>query len=130
MGIHLWHRAGYRFGVMTHRSSHVLKMRAAELGIEIVRQGTDDKLGTMEEILTQLGLTPNQVSYLGDDLPDLPAVRAAGLGVAVADAAAELREAADHVTSAAGGNGAVREIIEFILKAQRRWDDLIQPYLT
>jgi 3-deoxy-D-manno-octulosonate 8-phosphate phosphatase (KDO 8-P phosphatase) len=130
MGIHLWHKAGYRFGVITHRSSHVLKMRAAELGIEIVRQGTDDKRGTMEEILTQLGLTLKQVCYIGDDLPDLPAVRAAGLGVAVADAAAELREAADYLTTATAGNGAVRETIEFILKAQRRWDDLIQPYLT
>jgi len=130
LGIALWQKAGYRFGVLTRRSSQVLKIRAAELGIEIVRQGADDKLATMHEVLRQLGLAPRQVCYIGDDLPDLPVVRAVGLGVAVADAAAEVRQAADYVTTAMGGAGAVRETIEMILKTQRRWDDVIQPYLT
>jgi YrbI family 3-deoxy-D-manno-octulosonate 8-phosphate phosphatase len=130
VGIRLWQKAGYRFGVITQRSSQILKMRAAELGVEIVRQGTDDKLTTTRAILAELGLTPEQVCYIGDDLPDLPVIRAVGLGVAVADAAAELREAAHCVTTAAGGAGAVRETIELILKTQRRWDDVIQSYLT
>ena len=130
MGIALWQKAGYRFGIVTLRSSQVVKIRAAELGIDIVRQGTDDKLRTTREILDELHLAPGQVCYIGDDLPDLSVVRAVGLGVAVADAAAELRQAADYVTTAAGGAGAVRETIEMILKAQRRWDDVIQSYLA
>ena len=130
MGIALWRKAGYRFGMVTLRSSQVLKIRAAELGVEIVRQGADDKLAATREILEELELSLPQVCYIGDDLPDLPAVRAAGLGVAVADAAPELRQGADYVTTAPGGAGAVRETIELILKTQRRWDDVIQPYLT
>jgi len=130
MGIALWQKAGYRFGIVTLRSSQVVKIRAAELGIDIVRQGTDDKLRTTCEILDELHLAPGQVCYIGDDLPDLSVVRAVGLGVAVADAAAELRQAADYVTTAVGGSGAVRETIEMILKAQRRWDDVIQSYLA
>jgi len=129
MGIRLWQKAGYRFGVMTARSSHVVRMRAAELDIEIVRQGTDNKLATTREIMAELGLTARQTCFLGDDLPDLPVIRAAGLGIAVADACAEVRQAAHFVTSAGGGAGAVREVVELILKAQRRWDDVIQPFL-
>ena len=76
----------------------------------------------------ELRLSPAQVCYIGDDLPDLPVVRAAGLGVAVADACAELRQAAHYVTTLPGGSGAVRETVELILKAQTRWEDLIQTY--
>jgi len=130
MGIHLWQKAGYRFGVVSGRSSHVVKMRAAELNIEIVRQGTGDKLATTREIMAELGLSVSQVCFIGDDLPDLPVVRAVGLGVAVADACEELRQAAHHVTGAAGGTGAVREAVELILKAQSRWGDVIQAYVT
>jgi YrbI family 3-deoxy-D-manno-octulosonate 8-phosphate phosphatase len=130
MGIALWQKAGYRFGMVSLRSSQVVKVRAAELGIEIVRQGAGDKLAAAGEILEQSGLELKQLCYIGDDLPDLPLVRAAGLGVAVADAAEELRRTADYVTTAPGGAGAVREIIEMILKIQRRWDDVIQAYLT
>jgi 3-deoxy-D-manno-octulosonate 8-phosphate phosphatase (KDO 8-P phosphatase) len=128
LGIKLWQRAGYRFGLVTGRSSHIVKLRAAELGIEIVRQTAEDKLPATQEIIASLGLSLSQVCYIGDDLPDLPAVRAVGLGVAVADACSELREAAHFVTTLGGGCGAVRETIETILKSQRRWDDLIQKY--
>jgi len=128
MGIRLWQRAGYRFGLVTSRSSQVVKMRAAELEISLVRQGASDKLATVLEILRELELAPVQACYIGDDLPDLPAVRGVGLGVAVADACAELREAAHYVTAAPGGAGAVREVVELILKAQGRWQDVIQPY--
>jgi 3-deoxy-D-manno-octulosonate 8-phosphate phosphatase (KDO 8-P phosphatase) len=129
MGIRLWQKAGYTFGLITQRSSHSLKMRAAELGIELIRQGIPDKLATLEQILKELRLSREQVCYLGDDLPDLPVVRRVGLGVAVADACAELRKAACFVTTLPGGAGAVRETIELVLKAQRRWDDVIQTYL-
>ena len=128
MGIRLWQNAGYRFGLITMRSSHIVRVRAHELNIEIIQQGAGDKLAVMQQILAELQLSLEQTCYLGDDLPDLPAIRAAGLGVAVADACDEARQQADHVTHAAGGMGAVRETIELILKAQRRWDDVIQPY--
>ncbi|MEN6449140.1 MAG: HAD hydrolase family protein [Thermoguttaceae bacterium] len=128
LGVRLWQRAGYRFGLLTHRSSHIVKVRAAELGISILRQGTDDKLAALRGILRELQLTPADVCYLGDDLPDLPVVRAVGLGVAVADACGELRQAAHYVTTCGGGAGAIRETIELILKAQSRWDDVIQTY--
>jgi len=130
LGIRLWQRAGYKFGVITGRSSHIVKIRAAELNVEIVRQTAEDKLPVAQEILDQLGLRPHQACYIGDDLPDLPVMRAVGLGVAVVDACAEVRQAAHFVTQLAGGTGAVRETIEMILKAQRRWDDLIQKYTT
>jgi YrbI family 3-deoxy-D-manno-octulosonate 8-phosphate phosphatase len=130
VGIRLWQRAGYKFGLITGRSSHVVKIRAAELNIEIVRQTAEEKLPVTQEILLHLGLEPRNVCYIGDDLPDLPVVRYVGLGVAVADACAELKAAAHHVTAIAGGYGAVRETIELVLKAQRRWDDLIQKYTT
>lgn len=128
-GVRLWQKAGGRFGVITLRSSQVVKLRAEELGVEIIRQGVGDKRETVKEILGELGLSPEQVCYLGDDLPDLPAVRYVGLGVAVADACEELRRAAHYVTSRPGGAGAVRETVELILKAQRRWEEVIQSYL-
>jgi 3-deoxy-D-manno-octulosonate 8-phosphate phosphatase (KDO 8-P phosphatase) len=128
MGIRLWQEAGDRFGLVTLRSSDVVTRRAAELGIAIVRQGTVDKLAALHEILAELGLAPRQTCYLGDDLPDLPVIRAVGLGVAVADAAAEVRRAAHYVTAAEGGSGAVRQTIEMILKTQRRWEEVIRPY--
>lgn len=130
MGIKLWQKAGYRFGVLTQRSSQVVKLRSAELDIAIVRQGAQDKLATLGELLEDLGLTMEQACYIGDDLPDLPAVRAVGLGVAVADACPELRDAAAYITQTPGGFGAVRETVEMILKQQGRWEDVIHPYLT
>jgi len=130
LGIRLWQRAGYKFGFVTGRSSHIVKMRAAELGVEIVRQTAEDKLPAALEILAELRLEPRQVCYIGDDLPDLPVIKAMGLGVAVVDGCAEVRAAAHFVTTRQGGNGAVRETIETILKAQRRWDDLIQKYTS
>ena len=83
----------------------------------------------MKQILAELKLSRQQVCYLGDDLPDLPVVRAVGLGVAVADACPELRAAAHYTTSVPGGTGALRETIELVLKAQNRWQDVIQTYL-
>lgn len=130
MGVRLWQKAGYRFGLVTLRSSHAVKMRADELDVEIVRQGRDDKLATVREILGELGLEARQVCYIGDDLPDVPAVRFAGLGVAVADACDEVRQAAHYVTKVGGGRGAVRETVETILKAQKRWEDVIQQYVA
>lgn len=128
LGIKLWQRAGGKFALITARNSHIVNLRASELGIEVVRQGMDDKAAAIADVLGQLGLAAEQACYIGDDLPDLPAVRLAGLGVAVADACAELRAAADYVTTLAGGQGAVRETVELILKHQRRWEDVIRQF--
>ncbi|MBN2579348.1 MAG: HAD hydrolase family protein [Pirellulales bacterium] len=128
MGIRLWQKAGYTFGLITLRSSQIIKLRVAELGIELVRQGIEDKLLAMRQIVEELRLQPANVCYLGDDLPDWAPVRAAGLGVAVADACEDLRRAAQYVTRLPGGHGAVRETIELILKTQGRWEDLVGTY--
>jgi 3-deoxy-D-manno-octulosonate 8-phosphate phosphatase (KDO 8-P phosphatase) len=130
LGIKLWQRAGFRFGVLTARTSHIVKLRAVELGIDIVRQGFEDKLPTALEIIRDCRLTPEQVCYIGDDLTDLPVIRHVGLGAAVADAVAEVRAAAAYTTQLPGGRGAVRELIETILKSKSRWDDAIQRYVT
>ncbi len=130
LGIKLWQRAGFRFGVLTARTSHIVKLRAGELGIDIVRQGFEDKLPTALEIIRDCGLRPEQACYIGDDLTDLPVIRSVGLGAAVADAAAEVRSAAGFVTKLPGGKGAVRELVETILKAKSRWDDAVQRYMT
>src|SRR5262245_30054348 len=90
LGIKLWQNAGGRFGIVTGRNSHIVNLRAAELGIQIVRQGTDQKLAAARDIAAQLKLDREQVCYIGDDLPDLPAIRFVGLGVSVADGCAEV----------------------------------------
>jgi YrbI family 3-deoxy-D-manno-octulosonate 8-phosphate phosphatase len=130
LGIRLWQRAGHRFGIVTGRKSEIVERRAAELDVDIVRQGDDDKLGQTEQIARELGVELEAICYIGDDLPDLPAIRAVGLGVAVQDAAAEVRAAANHVTRTAGGQGALREIIETILRSTGRWDDIVSRYAT
>src|SRR6476620_12175984 len=103
LGIKLWQRSGFRFGLLTARTSHIVKLRASELGIDIVRQGFEDKLPAAEEIIRECGLTPEKVCYIGDDLTDLPVMRAVGLGAAVADAPAEVRTAAAVTTQLPGG---------------------------
>ncbi len=128
LGIKMWQRAGFRFGILTARTSHIVKVRSAELGIEIVRQGFEAKLPTAETLAKSMDLQMNEICYIGDDLTDLPVLRAVGLGVAVADAVDEVLAAADLITSKAGGQGAVRELIETILKSRGRWDDLVQQY--
>jgi 3-deoxy-D-manno-octulosonate 8-phosphate phosphatase (KDO 8-P phosphatase) len=128
MGIKLWQKAGHSFGLLTARSSHIVQIRAAELSIGIVCQGFEDKLVKAREIVAELGMEMKEVCFIGDDLPDLPVIREVGVGVAVADAAADVRDAAKHVTKTKGGEGAVREVIEMLLRAQLRWEDIIRPY--
>jgi YrbI family 3-deoxy-D-manno-octulosonate 8-phosphate phosphatase len=130
LGIKLWQRAGFKFGVLTARTSHIVKLRASELGIDIVRQGFEQKLPAAREVLKQLGIRAEQCAYIGDDLTDLPCIRNLGLGVAVSDAVEEVRAAAGHITVLPGGRGAVRELIELILKAKGRWEETIQTYVA
>jgi YrbI family 3-deoxy-D-manno-octulosonate 8-phosphate phosphatase len=128
LGIRLWQKAGGKFAIVTGRTSHIVNVRAAELGVEIVRQGTEKKLTAVKEILAQLNLRPEQACYIGDDLPDLAAIRYVGLGSAPADACLDVRQASDFVTTLPGGLGAVRELIEMILRAQQRWDDVVHTF--
>lgn len=128
MGIKLWQRAGHHFGILTARSSHIVKLRAVELNIPIVRQGFEDKLPIAIQIMEELQLSPENVCYVGDDLTDLRVMQAVGLAVAVADAAPEVLAAAHFTTQLAGGQGAVRELIEKILQTQKRWDELVRNY--
>lgn len=128
LGIRLWQRAGGSVGIVTGRSSRAVQCRAEELGIAMVRQGVDDKLAEAEAILTECGLSWEQVAFIGDDLPDLPVVLRCGLGVAVADACAEVAAAAAIVTRLPGGRGAVREVIEQMLRARGSWDSIVQQY--
>jgi len=128
LGIKLWRRGGFKFGLLTARSSHIVKLRASELGVDVVRQGFEEKVQVTLEVMSELGLEACQVCYIGDDLPDLPVMRQVGLAVAVADACDEVRAAAHLVTKRPGGHGAVREAIEFMLKTKGRWDDLIAKY--
>ena len=130
MGIKLWQKAGHRFGIITLRSSQVVRARAAEMNVEIVRQGADDKLAALRSILAETGVELERTCFIGDDLPDLPAIIRAGLGVAVAGACDDVRGRAHFVTKNPGGRGAVRETIEMILRAQLRWDGVIQPYVS
>ncbi len=127
-GIRLWQQNGGLFGIVTGRSSQMVKMRAEELDIEIVRQGVGEKLPVVRAICEELQLEPRQVCYVGDDLPDIQPIAHVGLGVAVADAAEDVRQAADYTTSLAGGQGAIREVIELLLKNTDRWESTLRKY--
>lgn len=108
-------QAGIEVAIISGRKSAVVGERASALGIQHVYQGHEDKLPVFEQLLGATGIAARQAMFAGDDLPDLPVIRAAGLGIAVANAAAEVREQADLVTSQRGGQGAVREICEWLL---------------
>lgn len=129
-GIKMWQRAGLEVAIISGRFSLPTRIRADQLGIKHVFQNCYYKLPQLEELVESQGLTAEQIAYIGDDLPDLPAIRYAGFGVAVANAVVEVKEYADYVTVASGGNGAVREVIEYILKKADRWNDLMQRYLV
>ena len=128
LGIDLWHRAGLKSGIISGRVSTAVERRAQALGMTFIWQGCADKERVFAETLAQTGLTNAEVAYIGDDLNDIPLILRSGLGVAVADASLETREHAHYVTALAGGYGAVREVIELILKAQGRWADLIRMW--
>ncbi len=120
-GIRCWKKAGYEFGLITGRKSPCVLRRAEDLGITIIRLGTFAKREAVEEIAAEAGLKLEQIAYIGDDMPDLPAIRAVGLGVTVPDAVQEVKDAADYITTRRGGYGAVREMNEQILRRQEKW---------
>jgi 3-deoxy-D-manno-octulosonate 8-phosphate phosphatase (KDO 8-P phosphatase) len=120
-GLKLARAAGLRTGLITGRESSAVAQRARECEIEFVYQHRATKLGALEEILQTTGASADEVAYIGDDLPDLPVLQRVGLAAAVANAVPEVKRAAHFVTSRSGGEGAVREVIELIVKAQGKW---------
>ncbi|MEE8449175.1 MAG: HAD family hydrolase [Thermodesulfobacteriota bacterium] len=127
-GVKLLKRAGLEVGIISGRNSSVVSRRAQELGIEIVEQGSLIKLETYQRIRDQIGLKDDEIAYLGDDVVDIPVLREVGLSAAVADALEEVKKEADYTTRLPGGKGAVRELAEFILRAQGKWAQLMERY--
>jgi 3-deoxy-D-manno-octulosonate 8-phosphate phosphatase (KDO 8-P phosphatase) len=129
-GINLALRAGLRVALLTARSSQIVDYRAKELGIETVLQGRKDKVAGLEALLAEIGVGEHQVAYMGDDLIDLGPLTRARLSACPADACPEVCARVDVVVSSAGGHGAVREFIEFVLKAQGKWDALVEDAMA
>jgi 3-deoxy-D-manno-octulosonate 8-phosphate phosphatase (KDO 8-P phosphatase) len=127
-GIVMAHRAQLRTALISGRASETITQRARELGIELVYQKIWNKLEVYEKIIVDTKLTHDEVAYIGDDLVDIPLLRRVGLAVAVADAVDEVKAVAHLVTQRSGGQGAVREVIELILRAQGHWDTLVERY--
>jgi len=122
-------RARFLVGFLSGRADPAMLARAKELGVSFVYAGDADKAAAFQRLLREQSLEAEQCLYVGDDLPDLPAMRAAGIGVAVADAAAELREAADWVLESRGGHGAARELIERLLRERDLWQHATADWL-
>ncbi len=112
-------RAGIAVAIVSGRSSPAVERRAAELGIRLVRQGATDKAHEIETLAARLGAAREEIACVGDDTPDLPMMRRAALAIAVADAHAEVIDAADWVTTRKGGRGAVREVCDLLLRARQ-----------
>ena len=122
-------RAGLSVGLLSARSSGATAHRAAQLAVRIVEQGVKSKLKSYEQIARDARFADDEIAYMGDDLLDLPVLARVGLSAAPADAAMEVRERVDWVSAQAGGRGAARELIELILRAQHRWDDVLRQYV-
>jgi 3-deoxy-D-manno-octulosonate 8-phosphate phosphatase (KDO 8-P phosphatase) len=128
-GIKLWKRAGLKVAFLSGRIAEATEHRARRLEVDYCLQDCRDKLPALEKLLKQANLAPQAVAYIGDDLPDLPPMLYAGFAVAVANAVDEVKQHADFVTTRPGGSGAVREVVEYILKSTGKWDKLMERYL-
>ena len=123
LAIKLWMDSGFHFGILTSRNSEIVARRAAELGIEQVAQGHAKKSDAANKMMADFGVEPSQVCYIGDDLPDIPVMRKVALGVSPADAALDTRSVAHWILQASGGQGALRELVERLLRAKHRWEE-------
>ena len=128
LGIKLLQQSGVEVAVITGRKSQVVERRMAELGIKHIYQGQQDKIAAFESLLDILGLNPEQVAYVGDDLPDLPLMRRSAIGIAVADAHFSVKDKADWITFNDGGYGAVRDIADLILDAKGLLENIHKGY--
>lgn len=130
LGLKLLAKAGVKLAIITGRESPIVAQRAANLGIDIVRQGVEDKRAAMAEILARENLDFAQCGYMGDDVIDLPLLRACGFSATVPDCHDLLRRHVCYVARAPAGAGAAREVCEFILRARNSWDRVMAPYLA
>ena len=129
MGIVAWQKLGLMCGILTGRPSVVTTHRAAELGIELVSQGSaEGKLAAYENLCQRAGVTDDQVAFIGDDIADLPVLRRVGYPMTVADGVAEVKGVAKYIAKVPGGHAAVRDAIEHLLKAMGRWDEVLDRY--
>jgi 3-deoxy-D-manno-octulosonate 8-phosphate phosphatase (KDO 8-P phosphatase) len=119
---------GLKSGVISGRISPATEARAKQCSMTYVYQGHIEKIPILEEILSQSGIAASEVAYMGDDLTDVVVMNRVGLSIATANARPEVKRCAMHVTESAGGQGAVREVVELLLKAQGHWDDLLRKY--
>ncbi len=124
-GIKLWRRAGFKVGFITGRHSDAVEHRAKKLGVDYLFRSASDKVAIAENILKDEGLQFEDVAYMGDDLQDLPLLKEVGLSVTVPYGRDEVKKIADIETSREGGNGAVRELVELILKKKGLWEDIV-----
>ena len=124
-GLTLAHTAGLRTGCITGRESPALLRRAREMKMEFIYQKQPLKIPAFEEIMQKAGVSESAVAYVGDDLPDLPIMRRVGLAAAVGDAIPEIKQAAHYVAKANAGKGAIREVVELILKSKGIWEQAI-----
>ena len=125
-GIILARRAGLDIAILTGRSSQIVESRARELGIDLVFQGRKDKKAGLQEVLSASGARIERVAYMGDDLNDLAALLSVQLSACPADACPDVASRVDFVSSKMGGHGAAREFLELILKAQNKWDEILE----
>jgi 3-deoxy-D-manno-octulosonate 8-phosphate phosphatase (KDO 8-P phosphatase) len=121
--------AGIKTGLITKRISETVALRARDLKLEYVRQGIQDKRTAFEQIVKEDGIRVEEAAFVGDDVIDLPAMRAGGLAIAVQNARAEVKKEAHYITPHAGGDGALRDAVEFILKAQGKWKKIVEAYI-
>ncbi len=128
-GISLLNRAGIKTVIITAKKSKIVKHRARDLKVAHAYQGFLDKLIPFNDLLKRFNVAPEEVCFIGDDLIDMPVLKRVGLAVAVPNAVDEVKGSAHHVTSRAGGRGAVREICDLILKAQGKWALVTVKYL-
>ena len=128
-GISLARLGGLKTGLITRRNSETVALRARDLKLEYVYQGSTDKLKAFREILHKEGLTASEAAFVGDDVIDLPPMQNCGLSIAVANARREVKKSAHYVTPHAGGEGALRDAIEYILKAQGKWKQAVENYV-
>jgi len=127
-GLKYLRRCGLRLAIISGRESAAVEARASDLGIENVYQGYKEKLRAYDDLKSKLGVSDEEVAYLGDDFPDIPVMRRCGLAVAVADAREEVKASAHLVTGLPGGCGAAREFSEWLLKARGRWEEITSRY--
>ena len=130
LAITLAHKVGLVPAIITGRASSIVENRARELHIDLVYQGSLDKRDAYADIKARTGLSDEEIAYIGDDIVDLPIMRMVGLPCAVGDAVPEVKEAAQIISDAPGGRGAVREIYEIILKTQGLWERVLTVFQT